>query len=196
MGSIMDIIRSSLDGDAIAEIGDSIGEGLGKTHLAVITALPVMVTALSQRARQDNGEALGEALDQDHDGEILRDVSAFVAAGQFADGDKILHHVLGEKRSSAARAIATSAGMGEAKTGELLEILAPVVLGAVGKVKKARRFGAAEMMAMLATEEQKIDRQLPGVISVVGEFLDTDGDGEMELARLISRRRNHLKNFI
>ena len=29
MNSILSIIRSSLDGDAIAQIGDSLGEGIG-----------------------------------------------------------------------------------------------------------------------------------------------------------------------
>ena len=192
----MGIIRSSLDGDAIAEIGNTLGEGLGKTHLAVITALPVLVTALSQRASKDNGEALSVALDRGHDGEILRDASSFFAAGEFTDGDRILDHVLGEKRSPATRAIANSSGMAEAKTEQLLEMLGPVVLGAVGKMKKARQFDASVLTEVLVDEGKEIDKQLPGVISVVGEFLDKDGDDESELTRLMSQGRNHLKNFI
>ena len=192
----MGIIRSSLDGDAIAEIGNNLGEGLGKTHLAIITALPVLVTALSQRANKDNGEALSDALDRGHDGEILRDASSYFAAGEFADGDRILDHVLGEKRSSATRAIANSAGMAEGKTEQLLEMLGPVVLGAVGKMKRARQFDASDLTEVLADEGKEIDKQLPGVISVVGEFLDKDGEDESELTRLMSQGRNHLKNFI
>ena len=192
----MGIIRSSLDGDAIAEIGNNLGEGLGKTHLAVITALPVLVTALSQRASKDNGEALSDALERGHDGELLRDASTFFAAGEFTDGDRILDHVLGEKRSSATRAIANSSGMAEGKTERLLEMLAPVMLGAVGKMKKARQFDASVLTEVLVDEGKEIDKQLPGVISVVGEFLDKDGDDESELTRLISQGRNNLKNFI
>ena len=196
MSSIMGIIRSSLDGDAIAEIGNNLGEGLGKTHLAVITALPVLVTALSQRASKDSGEGLSDELDRGHDGEILRDASSFFAAGEFADGDRILDHVLGDKRTPAARAVANSAGMAEGKTDELLEMLAPIVLGAVGKMKKARQFDASMLSEVLANEEKEIEKQLPGVISVVGEFLDQNGDDESELTRLISRGRNNLRNLI
>ena len=195
MNSILSIIRSSLDGDAIAQIGDNLGEGLGKTHVAVGTTLPVLISALSNRARKDNGESLGSALDRDHDGEILRDVSSFFSAGDFSDGGGILGHVLGDKKPQTARASSNSTGLNAAKADALLDMLAPIVMGAVGKVKTAHQFDSQGLTELLAGEEREIDKRLPGVISTVGVFLDKDGDGESELTDLMARGRNLLTEF-
>lgn len=196
VNGIMSIVRSSLGGDAIAEISDSLGEGLGKTAVAAGTALPMLISALSYQAGQDNGEALRNALERDHDGEILRDVKSFVAAGDFSAGGDILGHVLGDRKSKTARAISNSTGMTAGNVDRLLDMLAPVVMGAVGKIKKARRLDSQNIADLLTNEETEIDRQLPGVISAVGVFLDTDKDGETELTDLMVRGRNLLTKFI
>ena len=195
MDSILDIVRSSLDGGTIAEMGDSLGEGLGKTQVAVGTALPVLITALSRRASEDNGEALASALDRDHDGEILRNIKSFVAEGDFSDGGNILGHVFGDKRPQTARALSNSTGLEMGKADTLMEMLAPVVLGAVGKIKRARHIDSQGVSKLLADEESVIDKQLPGVISVVGVFLDKDGDGETELTDLMAHGRNMLNRY-
>ena len=192
MNNILSIIRSSLDGEAIATIGDNLGEGLGKTHVAVGTALPVLISALSIRAGEDNGERLGIALDRDHDGEILRDVNSFIRAGDFSDGSEILGHVLGDKKPQTARAISSSTGLNAGKADALLDMLAPIVMGAVGKMKKVRQYDSQQLAELLAGEEEAIDRKLPGVISTVGVFLTQDGDGESELTALMDRGRNLL----
>lgn len=196
MNGIMSIVRSSLSGDAIAEISDSLGEGLGKTAVATGTALPMLISALSHRAGRDCGQALGDALERDHDGEILRDVKSFVAGGNFADGGDILGHILGNRKSETAQAISNSTGMAAGNADTLLEMLAPVVMGALGKIKRARRLEPKNIADLLASEETEIDKELPGVISTVGVFLDTDEGGETELTDLMVRGRNLLSKFI
>jgi len=195
MNNILSIIRSSLNGDAIAQIGYNLGEGIGKTHVAVGTALPVLISALSNRAGQDSGESLGNALNRDHDGEILRDVNSFIRAGDFSDGSDILGHVLGDKKPQTARAISNSTGLNAGKADTLLDMLAPIVMGAVGKLKKARQFDSQELAELLAGEEEAIDMKLPGVISTVGVFLNKDSDGDSEVTDLMARARNPLNEF-
>jgi len=195
MNSILHVIHSSLSGATMGEISDSLEEGLGKTVIATGSALPVLISALSQQARRDNGEALGNALERDHDGEILRDIRAFVAAGDFSDGGNILGHLLGDKKSQTAQAISTTSGMRIGNADTLLDMLAPVIMGAVGKVKIARRLDSQDITELLADGEKEINEQLPGVISAVGVFLDKDGDGQTELAELMAHGRGILTKF-
>ena len=196
MNNIIGVIRTSLDAKAIAEMSEQINEGHAKTQLAVSAALPVLIGALSRQASRDSGYALANALARDHDGEILRDVSEFIAAGDFVDGDRILTQVLGERQTPTANAVANTAGLESGKAEAVMSMLAPVVMGAVGKFRRARQTDPAALTDLLAEEERHIDKQLPGVISAIGVFLDADGDGEAELTDLLAHGRRGLSRFI
>ena len=73
-------------------------------------------------------------------------------AGATPDGDAILGHILGDRRITAERGIAGASGLDLAKVGPLLSMLAPVVMGALGRARRQGNLGPGQLSEVLARE--------------------------------------------
>jgi hypothetical protein len=194
--NIMDLVKSSLSNDVISKIGRHLGQDEDRTQGAVSTALPMLIGALSKSAGRDSGEGLARALDTRHSGDILDNVKGFLDAGDFADGAGILGHVLGNKTEQAATALGGSTGLKKEQASSLMAMLAPVVMGALGKVKRQQNFDAGALTKALAGQEREIDKRTPGLMGALGGLLDADGDGDTDLADLLAQGRRGLSKFL
>lgn len=88
--SLLSLLQDRLDDDAIRRMSDQIGAEPSKTRRAVNVALPLLVGALSRNAKKSDAEAesLNRALEQDHDGTVLDDVSSVIDLASRALGKK------------------------------------------------------------------------------------------------------------
>ena len=177
--SILEMLSQQLGGDAVTQISRQLGADQGATEKALSGALPMLVGALARNAsNQDGASALDRALGR-HDGSVLEDVAGFLGRGPTNDGGKILGHVLGGRQGNAEGSLAKMSGMDSAQIGKLLAMLAPLVLGALGKAKRNDNIGARDLGGMLGGEVQRAERSAPGAGSLIGSLLDADGDGSM-----------------
>lgn len=195
MSSILEMVRASLSDSAVSQISKTLGEDKSKTEDAVKTALPMIVGALSRSAQKGNAEGLANALERDHDGGILNNVSDFMSGGNFEQGSGILGHVMGGKVDAAAKALGGTAGIEREKAASLMAMLAPVVMGAMGKVKRDKGLDADSLKRVLGGEEREIDQQAPGIMGAIGGLLDADGDGDTDMADLLAQGRKSLSRF-
>ncbi len=103
------------------------------------------------------------------------------------DGAGILGHLLGSRQAAVEQGIGKASGLDAGQVGKLLVALAPVVMGALGKVKKEKGLDAGGLAGMLDTERQDLERRLPETSGggLIG-MLDADDDGSIvdDLARL------------
>jgi hypothetical protein len=93
--------------------------------------------------------ALASALDRDHDGSVLNNLDAFLRTPEQGKGAGILNHVLGAQRGRVEQYVAKSSGLNSGNSGQLLEMLAPLVMGSLGKQKKAQGLDAGGLAGML-----------------------------------------------
>ncbi len=179
--SLLDMLQEKLGNEsAVKQIGAQLGTDPGTTQSAIAAALPMIVGALARNAQSpDQAGALSNALAKDHDGSILDDVTAHLGQPQQTDGDNILSHVLGAKRSSVATGLGQVAGLDAGKAGLLLSMLAPLVMGALGKAQRERGLDPGGLAGMLGGEQQRAADAAPGVMGMLGKFLDRDGDGSV-----------------
>jgi hypothetical protein len=140
----------------------------------------MLVGALARNA-QNPGQAgaLANALSRDHDGSILDNVTGYLSQGGTSAGDSILGHVLGGNRQSVANGLGQISGLDPAKAGMLLSLLAPLVMGALGKAQRSGNLDAGGLAGMLGAEHQSATAAAPGVMGMLGRFLDRDGDGSV-----------------
>jgi hypothetical protein len=178
MAGLLDLIGSRLDSGAVQQISGRLGADRNATSTAISAALPLLLGALAKNASSPDGaRQLHDALARDHDGSRLGRVPDPDADGP--EGNAILKHVLGERRGVAEQGIAKASGLDLAKVGPLLAMLAPLVLGAVGKARNERGLGPADLGAMLGGERDAIGAASPGMMGALSQLLDRDRDGSV-----------------
>ena len=183
--SVLDDLMQQLSGGAVSQLSQRINADEGATMKAIQGALPMLVGALSKQAGNANGaNSLLAALDRDHDGSIMDDIAGFFTgnvapAGKTADGAGILRHILGDQRATAEIGLSKVSGLDTGRTGQLLSMLAPMVMGALGQQKKQRGLDAGGLMDLLGQEQKRVEQNSPNILGFVNKMLDKDGDGSI-----------------
>ncbi|HWN18257.1 MAG TPA: DUF937 domain-containing protein [Gemmatimonadales bacterium] len=178
--SVLEILQQRLGGQAVEQISQKIGADTGTTGNAIDAALPLLLTALARNATdQSQARSLDAAISQDHDGSVLDDVPGYLNRGETGPGAGILRHVLGGKQQTVQHGLGQATGLDAGKTGQLLMMLAPLVLGALGRAKQERNLDAGGLSGLLSGESNNLKQSAPGVMNTVGRFLDRDGDGSV-----------------
>lgn len=177
MSAIIELLASQLDDNAIQQIASQLGVDNKQAQQAIMAAAPLLLGALDKNVQSSEGaQALNNALDKDHNGAIFNDLVGALANPNTAnDGAAILGHVLGGNLGQMEQGVSQISGLDQNSTGQLLNMLAPVVLGAVGKEKEQMGAGAAGLTQMLNGELAAVDEQMPGFASL----FDMDGDGQV-----------------
>lgn len=184
---ILEMLQRELGGDAVSQISRQIGADQGATQQAIQGALPMLVSALAKNTSQSGGaSALLGALDRDHDGSILDDVAGFLGQGDASPGSAILKHVLGGRREAAANGLGRMSGLDRGSAGQLLALLAPIVMGAIGKARRQKNLDEEGLAGMLQGERRRVERKAPEGMGMLSQILDSDGDGEVadDVARI------------
>ncbi|MEQ9365555.1 MAG: DUF937 domain-containing protein [Leptospirales bacterium] len=179
MSGILDLLQGELGQSAIEQLGGQLGVDKQKAASVVSGALPLLVQALAKNANQGGAEALAGALENKHDGSILNDVSGFLGGGDFGDGSAILGHVLGGQQSVVSSGLSKATGLDPRQVSTALAALAPVVLGALGKIKAQQGLDASGLSDFLGQEKEAVAQQAPDAMGVLGQLLDADNDGDI-----------------
>jgi hypothetical protein len=174
------MIQGQLSPDAVQQIGRRIGAEPAQTNQAISAALPLLVAAMARNASDPaQAQGLARAIDEDHDGGLLDDLSGFLGApqGRAADGNGILKHVLGSRRGAVEQQLGRGTGLGASQMAQLLPLLAPLVMAALAKAKRQRGLDAGGLAGVLGGEQAQIQQRAPGLMGTLSGLLDRDGDG-------------------
>ncbi|MCZ2458787.1 MAG: DUF937 domain-containing protein [Chitinophagales bacterium] len=184
---INDLLNSDLGKRLINDIGSQTGISKAQTSSVVNAAAPVLMGMLQKNAGSEQGAAgILSALNK-HDGSILDNLSGFLGSGDFSDGDGILGHVLGGKRSAVENAISAQTGVSSSKVSTILAMLAPILMGFLGKQTRASgnitdSTGLGGLLGELLGSSG--GSSLGG--GILSSILDQDGDGQLSVNDAIS----------
>ena len=196
--SLTEELLSQLQGAPLQQIADQLGTNPSQAQSAVSAALPMLLGALGRNAAQPQGAAdLFGALQRDHVGRaagsgglgdllgsVLGGMGGGGGAGGAADGASILGHIFGGNQQRAEAGLGQATGLG-ANAGQLLQILAPIVMAFLAQRAQAGGMDAGGLGAVLGREQAQV-RQQGGVGGdLLGSLLDQDGDGQVGLGDLI-----------
>jgi len=181
MSFITDMLVQQLSGNAASQISQKLGVDKGTATQAIAMAAPLLMSALARNASNPEGvKTLYQALDQDHDGNILDDVSGFLGGNpQAANGAGILGHVLGDKLGAVQNGLAQQTGLDANASGQLLEMLAPLVMGALGKTQKQQGLDVSGLSDLLGNHQQAAQASSPDMMGMLGGLLDMNKDGNV-----------------
>lgn len=177
MSDLLNMLAGQLGQQNVQQISHKLGADQSTTEQAINTALPLLINALGRNAESPaEVQALTQAVKRDHDGSILDNLSSqLTQQSTLADGNAILGHVLGAKRNNVETGISQATGLDQGSTAQLLMMLAPVVLGALGKQQQQQGLDADGIAGLLKQERQETESSLGGF----ARLLDLDGDGDV-----------------
>ena len=182
MAGLLDLVTQSLGGDQQQQLGRQLGISPQQTQSAMAAALPMLLAGLARNASTPQGaRALHGALERDHDGSLLDNLGSLLGSGGGAsratDGSGILGHVLGDRQDAAQRAVAGASGVNSAQAAQLLALLAPIVMGAIGRTQRQQGVRADGLGALLSGAQQQTAQAQPDLMQLANRLLDRDGDG-------------------
>ncbi len=196
MSDLINAVLGSISGDALQRMAGRLGTSPQQTQSAVAAALPLLLGALGRNAAQPQGaEALQRALRRDHATRDPQSVLASVLGGDgMQDGAAILGHIFGERQQRAVRGLGAATGMDSGSASQLLAMLAPLVMQALGQRQQAQGFNLGALQALLGSGASTgAARPGGGLLEAV---LDRDGDGDVDFADLMATGGSLLGQFM
>lgn len=188
---LVNILQSQLGNDQfIQQLSQQIGGAEPeKTKAAATGIVSTLMSAMAKNAATPKGaNSLANALERDHDGSILDDAIGMLTgqnqqasnASRMLNGSGILSHLLGGKQNGAIKMVSQMSGLDNQKTGNLMTMLAPILMGALGKTKRQQGLNAGDIFNLLngslTAQKQSTGNQTMDLIS---RFIDQDGDGDI-----------------
>jgi hypothetical protein len=171
-------ILQQVTGSALSGVSKKIGVDQNTLQTALAVGMPLLVTALAKNASKPAGaEALHKALVKDHDGSILENVSGYLKKPEVAEGAAILGHVLGGQQGAIAEGMAQKTGMDSEQVGQLLKIVAPLVMGALGAQTQQNNLDPEGLASYLGGQQQMAQQSQPDILSSLNTLLDANKDG-------------------
>ncbi len=176
----MQILQGQLSDDVLGQLSDQIGADKEQTATAANGIFATLLGGLANNAASEGGLAsLGSALDRDHDGSVLDDLAGMVggmmqggdgaAAGGAANGLGILGHILGDRQEVAAQQVSESSGLNMSQVMKLMPILAPIVMGVLGRAKNQGGLDLGNLAGILMGSAQ--NAQSGGFGDLIGNVL-------------------------
>lgn len=193
MSGLMDLISQHIGKDQISQLAKQIGASTEQTESAVSLAIPTLLGAVARKADSDEGaQQLHQQLQQHDAGGLLGQLSGLLGGGTLGGStgqvvtsalggggiSDILGSLLGGRQSKVEHGIGKASGLTAAQIGSLMAVLAPLVIGTLGKHQKSQNMDAGVFTDMLRKEKQSMENQASG--GLLSGLLDQDGDGDFD----------------
>jgi hypothetical protein len=184
--NLMDLMQNQLSQGLLDQLSNQIGvEDKEKTATAATGIVSTLMTAMAKNAQKPEGAAsLANALEKDHDGSILNNLSGLLQGNigqdnqRAANGEGIIRHILGDKQSGAVNMISQVSGLDSSKTSNLMTMLAPIMMGMLGQQKRQQGLDVGGIASLLMNNVQQKQGENP-LMDMATRFLDQDGDGSI-----------------
>ena len=185
--NLMDLLQGQISEGMIDQLSRQLG-GADKQQTATAASgiMSTLMGALAKNAATPEGaNSLANALDNDHDGSVLDNVMDLFSGGgstnlnpRATNGSGILKHLLGNKQGNAIQMISQMSGLDKGNTGNLMTMLAPVIMGALGKQKRQQGLDSGGIASLLTNSVSQHSNSNP-TMNMITSFLDSDGDGSI-----------------
>jgi len=187
MFSLEDLLGQQQGTQAVDQISQTVGAQPSLVNSAIQMALPALINGLANNAATPQGaESLNNALAQ-HDGGILDNLgglggiaSAILGGGQSSpqlNAGGILGHILGGSQGQVTQQISNQSGLNMGQVAQILMLLAPIVMGYLGRQKQQNNLDAGGLSQVLGQQQQQIQQAPQG--GFLNSMLDSDGDGSI-----------------
>jgi hypothetical protein len=184
MADLTHEVMNHLDDSQVQAIAAQLGVDPQQAGAAIEQAMPLLIGGLARNASTDQGAgALHSALGDHAGNDIGGILNSVLGAGGAGGGMSILGHIFGGRQDQAATGLGQASGLGSANAGQLLAILAPVVMSVLGSMTQRQGMTPGALGNVLGQEQQRIGQTSAG--GLLGSVFDQDGDGKFGVSDLL-----------
>lgn len=134
--SLIDLLTGNAGTQVAEQAENKFGIQKNQVIALLAVAAPLVISYLRNKSQDANeAEALNQALDRDHDGSVLNDPSQLEARQQ--EGSSILDHIFGGQKAQVENSLSEQTGISMNKIGPILGMLAPLIMGYIGREKQS-----------------------------------------------------------
>lgn len=179
--NVNSLITSAITDQITSSVSRKLNIPQGKTKDAIDLAIPLLLGGLAKNASDpEEAKSISKALTKDHDGSILDRIPAIVNNTSVQrEGAKILTHVLGKKQDAASQVIGNQVNLNPDQIQQILSVVAPVVLGALGKQHAKTNLSSQGLSALLQTITKQGAHSSSPNSGLISQILDQNKDGSI-----------------
>ena len=208
MNSLVDTVMSHLGDAQIQQIATQLGTDPDSARNAIEHALPLIVGGMANQASTSAGaDSLHNAL-SDHAGSSVSEIlggllgggagggglggilggGSNAGAGSFGSGigGAILGHIFGANASAANQGLGQATGLGSQNAGQLLAILAPIVMSVLANHVQQQGLSPGGLGGALGQQGQQIQQQGGLAGGLLNAVLGHNGSSNFDLSSVLA----------
>ena len=175
--NLMDLVKSQLGSGLMSAIAGHLGESEARTQSAVDGGLASIIGGLmgSASTTQSATNLLNLLMGKQQSSTSMSELLGMISGGSSSIGSLIqlggplLKTVFGDKLGGVVDAVASASGVSKQSGSGLLSILAPLVMGALGKTTRDGGFNIGSLVGLLMGQKDFIKAAAPaGLASALG----------------------------
>lgn len=175
--NLMDLVKSQLSSGLMSTIAGHLGESEARTQSAVDGGLASIIGGLmgSTSTTQSATSLLNLLMGKQQSSTSMSDLLGMISGSSSSIGSLIqlggplLKTVFGDKLGGVVDAVSSASGASKQSTSGLLGILAPLVVGALGKTAREGGFNIGSLVGLLMGQKEHIQTAAPaGLASALG----------------------------
>jgi len=186
MSDLMNSVFSHLGDAQISQIATQLGTDPAQARAAIEHAVPLIVGGMARNASTPQGaNALNNALGAHAGLDMGGLLGSVLGGGNSGIGGSILGHIFGANQAAANQGLGQATGLGQQNAGQLMAILAPIVMAALANHAQAQgRLNPGGLGSILGQANQHIQQQGGVLGGLVNGVLNHQG-GNFDLSQVL-----------
>jgi hypothetical protein len=154
MNALLQQVMGSIDSSVVREVAGRLGIPPDQAQNAIGAAVPAILGAIEQHASTPEGADAVHAAAQQHAG---MDVSQILGAMGGAGGmQNVLGQIFGANHDAAAQSVGNATGLPQAHASQIMSVLGPLVLSAIGNHAQLSGQGSQGLGPVLGDASQQM----------------------------------------
>ncbi len=180
--NLLDMLKEQMTDAVVGNAANIIGENASATSSAVSSILPTILGSVISKGSTESGAGrlLNMIADGKHDGGVFDNLGSLLGGGDattgfMKTGGSLLSGLLGNNLGSVIDLVTSVTGMRRNSSSSLMNMIAPMVMGMIGRYVRKNGLNAGGLMKMLLGQKKHVASAMPaGMGSLLG-FGETTG---------------------
>jgi OmpA-OmpF porin, OOP family len=172
--NLVDAAKGLLSNELVNKASSFLGESESGVGKALSGILPTVLGGLADKtATHDGADMVSRLAGEQNQSGVLDNLSGFFGHGSesmVSKGAGLLGGIFGDKVSGLTGLLSNFAGIKSSSTSSLLGMIAPVVLGFLGKHASTNNLNAGGLASMLSSQKDNISNAIPSGLNLGSIF--------------------------